>query len=118
MRWFIAALAMLVLLLQYRIWMSPDGAREVRRLEQAVAAQAGENEQLRTRNEQLAAEVRDLKQGLDAVEERARSDLGLIAPNETYYQVVPPEEERAVLPDGSGGDEPVAGPTSLAASAR
>lgn len=117
MRWFIAALAMLVLLLQYRIWMSPEGAREVRRLERAVAAQADENQQLQTRNEQLAAEVRDLKQGLDAVEERARSDLGLIAPNETYFQVVPPEDPSAAS-DGAGGDEPVAGPTSLAATAR
>lgn len=119
MRWFIAALAMLVLVLQYRIWVSPDGAREVHRLERAVAAQAGENQQLKTRNEQLAAEVRDLKQGLDAVEERARSDLGLIAPNETYFQVVPPEESpSAVQPEGGSDDEPVAGPTSLAASAR
>jgi len=48
-----------------------------------------ENEQLTDRNRQLAAEVRDLKTGMDALEERARSDLGMIARNETFYQVVP-----------------------------
>jgi cell division protein FtsB len=90
MKWFIAALAALVLLLQYRIWASPDGVREVLQLKRAVAAQAAENGQLTERNQQLVAEVRNLKQGFEAVEERARSDLGLVVPNETYYQVVPP----------------------------
>lgn len=89
MKWFIAGLAALVLVLQYRIWVSPDGAREVLQLRGAVAAQAGENAKLVARNQQLAAEVRNLKQGFEAVEERARSELGLIAANETYYQVVP-----------------------------
>jgi cell division protein FtsB len=116
MRWFIAALALLVLVLQYRIWVSPDGAREVVRLERAVAARHEENERLQMRNEQLAAEVRDLKQGFEAVEERARADLGLIAPNETYFQVVPPEDARREQAAG----EPVAeaASTALAASAR
>lgn len=91
MRWFIAALAMLVLLLQYRIWISPNGAREVLQLRRAVAEQQATNQRLTERNQQLAAEVRNLKQGFEAVEERARSELGLIATNETYYQVVPPE---------------------------
>jgi len=90
MRWFIAALAALVLVLQYRIWLSPHGAREVLQLSSAVQKQAAENQQLAARNEQLAAEVRNLKQGYEALEERARADLGLIAANETYYQVVPP----------------------------
>ena len=63
--------------------------REVARLTRAVATQRGENEQLGERNRQLAAEVRDLKTGMDALEERARSDLGMIARNETFYQVVP-----------------------------
>jgi cell division protein FtsB len=97
----------------------------VRRLEQAVAAQAGENQQLQTRNQQLAAEVRDLKQGLDAIEERARSDLGLIAPNETYFQVVPPPEpagaEDATAEDdaeGEGDEAAASGATALAAASR
>ena len=90
MKWLAAALAIAVILLQYRVWLSEDGVRGVGRLRQAVAVQRAENEQLAERNRQLAAEVRDLKTGLDALEERARSDLGMIARNETFYQVVPP----------------------------
>src|SRR5499427_10413199 len=89
MKWLAAALAVAVLLLQYRVWFSEDGVREVGRLKQAVARQQAENEQLTDRNRQLAAEVRDLKTGMEALEERARSDLGMIARNETFYQVVP-----------------------------
>jgi cell division protein FtsB len=90
MRWLVALLAALLLLLQYRLWLSPEGVHEVLRLQSAVAAQQAENERLLERNRQLAAEVRDLKQGYAALEERARSDLGMIAGNETFYQVVPP----------------------------
>jgi len=114
MKWFIAALAALVLVLQYRIWASPGGARELVRLDRAVDAQRAENEQLKARNQQLSAEVRDLKQGFEAVEERARSELGLIAPNETYYQVVPPESTRAAPPPG---EETVPEPSGTALAA-
>ena len=89
MKWLAAALAVVVLLLQYRIWVSDNGVRQVQRLRQAVAAQQAEDAQLTERNRQLAAEVRDLKTGMGALEERARSDLGMIARNETFYQVVP-----------------------------
>jgi len=89
MKWLAAALAVAIILLQYRVWFSEDGVRQVARLRQAVAAQSAENGQLAERNRQLAAEVRDLKTGLEALEERARSDLGMIARNETFYQVVP-----------------------------
>jgi cell division protein FtsB len=99
-------LCVLVLVLQYRIWWSDDGVSEAWRLRQAVAAQTATNEQLRQRNEQLAAEVTDLKGGLAAIEERARSELGMVAPTETFFQVVPklirpaPESvsERVVTP--------------------
>jgi len=90
MKWLAAALAVALILLQYRVWLSADGIREVARLKQAVALQRADNEQLADRNRQLAAEVRDLKTGMDALEERARSDLGMVARNETFYQVVPP----------------------------
>ncbi len=89
MKWFAAVLLALVLVLNYRIWLSPDGTSEVLRLKEAVARQQAENERLALRNQQLAAEVRDLKQGFGALEEQARSELGMIAGNETYYQVVP-----------------------------
>jgi cell division protein FtsB len=95
MKWLAAALALAILLLQYRIWLSDDGVRQVTGLHRAVAVQRADNEQLAERNRQLAAEVRDLKTGLDALEERARSDLGMIARNETFYQVVPPPAQQA-----------------------
>ena len=90
MKWLAAALIVVVVLLQYRIWVSDNGVRQVDHLRQAVAAQQAENARLTERNRQLAAEVRDLKTGMAALEERARSDLGMIARNETFYQVVPP----------------------------
>jgi cell division protein FtsB len=98
MKWLAAALAVAVILLQYRVWFSEDGVREVTRLKSAVTTQSTENEQLAERNKQLAAEVRDLKTGMDALEERARSDLGMIARNETFYQVVPHPSVAAQAP--------------------
>ena len=82
-------LGVCLVLLQYRLWASPEGIREMGRLEAGVAAQRGENAVLAARNARLAAEVRDLKQGLTALEERARSELGMVAPRESFYQVVP-----------------------------
>lgn len=90
MKWLAAALLLIVVVLQYRIWLSEDGVRELDRLGSAVSAQRAQNDQLLERNRQLAAEVRDLKSGMAALEERARSDLGMISGNETFYQVVPP----------------------------
>jgi cell division protein FtsB len=90
-KWFAVALGAALLLLQYRIWLSTDGVSEVVRLRRAVAAQQNDNERLSARNRQLAAEVRDLKQGYSALEERARSDLGMVASNETFFQVGPVE---------------------------
>lgn len=90
MKWLAAALLTALLLLQYRLWFSNDGVRDVLRLSDQVAAQQQQNAALAERNRQLAAEVQDLKRGYAALEERARADLGMIAGNETYYQVVPP----------------------------
>ncbi|HVP34423.1 MAG TPA: cell division protein FtsB [Steroidobacteraceae bacterium] len=98
MKWLAAALAVVLVLLQYRIWVSDSGVRQVERLRQAVAAQQAEDAQLAERNRQLAAEVRNLKTGMDALEERARSDLGMIARNETFYQVVPARAAAASAP--------------------
>jgi cell division protein FtsB len=85
-------LAVVLMLLQYRIWASPDGMREVWRLEQAIEVQTAENTRLASRNRTLAAEVRDLKEGRKAIEERARTDLGMVKTNETFFQVVPPAQ--------------------------
>ena len=77
-----------MVLLQYRLWLADDGFREVWQLKAAVDAQESENDALRQRNGQLKAEVQDLKQGLTALEERARHDLGMVGARETFYQVV------------------------------
>jgi cell division protein FtsB len=74
--------------LQWRLWFGNGGQRQVEALRAQVAAQARENEGLKQRNDALAAEVRDLKSGEAAVEERARSELGMIKPGETFYRVV------------------------------
>ena len=92
MKWFAAALLAVLVLLQYRIWFSGDSVREVLKLRSAVTGQQLENERLSARNRQLAAEVRDLKQGYAALEERARSDLGMVGANETFFQVGPSEQ--------------------------
>ena len=91
MKWLVTALLLVLVGIHYRLWMSDSGIRELQLLREAVTAQRTENERLTERNRQLAEEVRDLKQGYVALEERARSDLGMITRSETYYQVVPPE---------------------------
>src|SRR5579862_7208524 len=90
MRWLATALLLALILLQYRIWISDDGLRGVERLQHAVATQQKLNASLTERNSRLAAEVQDLKSGTAAIDELARSDLGMIGPNETFYQVVEP----------------------------
>jgi cell division protein FtsB len=97
MRIFALAMAALLGLLQFRLWVSDQGMRDVWRLKAAIEAQQAENSDLTKRNEQLAAEVVDLKQGMAALEERARSELGMVGANETFYQVVTP----AVAPAAS-----------------
>ena len=98
MKWFASALAAALLLLQYRIWFSADGVGEVLRLRTAVAGQEADNRRLSARNSQLSAEVHDLKQGFGALEERARTDLGMIGPNETFYQLGPAAVAPPVVP--------------------
>jgi len=99
-RWLIVFLALAALAMQGQLWFADDGYRKTRDLRQAVAAQRRQNEELGTRNAALEAEVGNLKQGLDAAEERARTDLGMIGPSETFYQVVPPAD-----PGGSAADD-------------
>jgi cell division protein FtsB len=95
MKWLAASLLVVVLLLQYRLWLSGDGVHELSRLSAAVDQQKDENSELEARNQQLVAEVSDLKAGMAAIEERARSELGMIGRNETFYQVVPGKPARA-----------------------
>jgi len=88
-RWLLVLLAIAGLGLQAELWLSDDGYRKTLNLRSAVADQRDLNETLRDRNGALDAEVVNLKQGQDAAEERARTDLGMIGKAETFYQVVP-----------------------------
>ena len=79
-RWMLLVLALLLGWLQYRFWFGPGNSGEVMMLEAQVANQERDNEGLQQRNDALAAEVKDLKEGQSAIEERARSELGMIKP--------------------------------------
>lgn len=92
MRTLLAILVVLLVLLQLKMWFGEGGFRDVQRLEQRVAEQELENQALAERNRQLQADVEDLRQGLEAVEERARSELGMIKDDEEFYQVVPGQQ--------------------------
>jgi cell division protein FtsB len=87
-----AGLLILLVLLQYRLWFGDGSVREVARLQGEISAQEDQNARLRERNRTLAAEVQDLKKGTTAIEERARTDLGMVGKSETFYQVVSPED--------------------------
>jgi cell division protein FtsB len=88
MRKLILFLVILLLYLQYRLWLGDGGLLELWNIHQEVEAQREENARLRERNEALNAQVLDLKQGLDAIEERAREDMGMVKQGETFYQIV------------------------------
>ncbi len=78
----------LAVLLQAQLWLSDDGYQKTRELRTAVAEERLLNDSLRARNQALDAEVLNLKKGLEAAEERARTDLGMIGDGETFFQVV------------------------------
>ena len=88
MRKLLLGLLMLLVILQITLWFGGGGLLELWEQHQEVEAQRDENARLRERNEALNAEVLDLKQGLDAVEEHAREDLGMVKDGEVFYQVV------------------------------
>jgi cell division protein FtsB len=110
MRWFSAALIALLVLLQYPLWLGKGGwLRGVWQVSRQLAQQQESNRALEVRNAGLIAEVRDLKQGYDAIEERARFELGMIRENEVFVQI--PKQagsgvssREASSPDGNGAD--------------
>lgn len=83
-------LIILIIVLQLRYWVGSGGVREVEALRARVEAQAQENAELERRNAALQAEVEELREGQAALEERARAELGLIKPGETFYRIVEP----------------------------
>lgn len=88
-RWLLVLLAGMALLLQGQLWLADEGYRKTLGLRAAVGDQREQNAGLKARNAALDAEVINLKQGREAAEERARTDLGMIGSQETFYQVVP-----------------------------
>ncbi len=88
MKIIVAILFVLLVLLQIKLWSGDGGLVDTVQLQRAVDQQQQENSALSERNKALEAEVEDLKKGVDAIEERARSELGLIKPGETFFQTV------------------------------
>ena len=97
-------LFVLLILLQLKLWLGEGGYTEVTRLKTRVEDQRQQNDDLLQRNAELQAEVEDLRERLDAVEERARNELGLIKPAEKFYQVVPPQpsDHKTATIEGEG----------------
>jgi len=88
MRWILISLSFLLLLLQYPLWFGESSLPDAWHLNAKIESQIEENKNLEERNRLLEAEVDDLKSGLEVVEEKARTDLGLIKKGETFFQVI------------------------------
>jgi len=98
MRYLAIGFVLLVAAIQTPLWFGKGGWLRVWELRQEVQTAQAKNENLRARNAALEAEVRDLKTGHEAVEERARSELGMIKQDEVFYQLVEPARQAAVAP--------------------
>lgn len=92
MKWLTAILIVLLALLQYRLWFGKNSIPDYVQMKKEVAEQRESNANLKQRNSLLKADINDLKIGLDAIEERARNELGLIKQGETFYRILPAEQ--------------------------
>ncbi len=99
-------LVLLLVLLQAQLWFGQYGALRLWSMKRQVAEQQEQNDILRQRNESLHAEVNELKSGLEALEERARSTLGMIKDDEEFYQTIPARES-GPEPEGDSGKDPL-----------
>ncbi len=88
MRVILSILLLLLLILQVQLWSGRGGLPEIWSLREQIREQEAENRRLQARNEALEAEVRNLREGLDAIEERARTELGLVRENEIFFEVI------------------------------
>ena len=87
-RFFIIMLIVFFLMIQFDIWLKDDGFYRVKELEQMIDSQVEENERLKLRNKQLEREIEELKSGTESIEEKARTDLGMIKEGEEFYLIV------------------------------
>ncbi|MFT5837756.1 MAG: cell division protein FtsB [Flavobacteriales bacterium] len=92
MKWVMTVLFILFCLLQYRLWFGKNSVPDFMILKKEVALQGIQNSNLRQRNSLLKADINDLKIGLEAAEERARNELGLIIKGETFYRILPSDD--------------------------
>jgi len=107
MRTLLVILLLILIVLQVQLWSGRGGLPEIWELRQQIEAQEAENEALQARNEALEAEVDNLREGFEAIEERARSELGLVGEGEVFFEVI--ELERPLLESEGGfrkGREP------------
>ncbi|CAM4067625.1 cell division protein FtsB [Vibrio neonatus] len=88
MRLFSILLFCLLLLMQVTLWTGKNGVNDYRQVKDEVAIQSSVNAELRKRNDEMFVEIDDLKQGLDAIEERARHELGMVKKGETFYRII------------------------------
>jgi cell division protein FtsB len=111
-RWLALAFVALIVVLQYPMWLGKGGWLQVRELDRQLAAQKEANAKLKVRNDALDADVRDLKAGFEAIEERARSELGMVKQDEVFFQLRQrPESGPGARPEGTQSSP--AGTTSL-----
>ena len=96
MKFLTLALAGLIALLQYPLWLGKGSWLQVLEIDRQLSTQHETNQKLQSRNAALDAEVRDLKQGLDAIEERARSELGMVKQDEIFFQIL--DNQRTTQP--------------------
>ena len=108
MRWLALALAALLVALQYPLWLGKGGWLRVWDAQATLEVLRAQNGELRTRNAAMRAEIADLKAGLDAVEERARSQLGMIKDREVFFQVIEPTAAGRSPAGGAPGWDPAA----------
>jgi len=87
-RFFIAILIVFFLIIQFDIWVKDDGLNRVKELQEMIDSQSEENQRLKLRNQQLEREIDELKSGTESIEEKARTDLGMIKEGEEFYLIV------------------------------
>ena len=87
-RFFIALIIVFFLIIQFDIWVKDDGLNRVKELQQMINSQSEENQRLKLRNQQLEQEIEELKSGIESIEEKARTDLGMIKEGEEFYLIV------------------------------
>ncbi|MEP7205702.1 MAG: cell division protein FtsB [Casimicrobiaceae bacterium] len=105
MRWLAFLLAALIVALQYPMWLGKGGWLQVRDLERQLNVQRDANAALKARNERLDADVRDLKTGFEAIEERARAELGMVRQEEVFFQL-----QHAPVPTSAAAAQAKTGP--------